>query len=71
MDVPASRRPRGRPRLATEPTTPISTRLPVGAADQLIRLAARRGLSVSEATRGILIMALREPPRTPPTNPSK
>ena len=51
--------------------TPLSARVPVEVADKLIHLAARRGVSVSAVTSGILILALRESPRPPPTNPSK
>jgi hypothetical protein len=57
--------------LFAEPTASVSAALPIDVLDRLIGLAARRGESVSQTTRTILMLALREPPQTPPTNPSK
>ncbi len=50
----------GRPRVdRAAPLYQVSTRLPVAAADRLIRLAARRGETVSATARGLLLVRLR------------
>lgn len=48
-----TRRQRGRPRL-TEPTSPVSTRLPQRHHDRLIKWAARGDVSVSKLVQTIV-----------------
>jgi hypothetical protein len=51
--------------------TALSCWVPVSAVDKLCAVAARRGLSLSQVTSNVLIMALHQSPQTPPTHPSR
>lgn len=51
-------RPRGRPRV-NEPRASVSTWLPAGAHDRLIRLAQQQEQSISATIRQLLILRLR------------
>lgn len=50
-------RPRGRPRV-DDPMSPVSTRLPSKAYDQLIRVATQQDTSVASLVRQLLILRL-------------
>jgi hypothetical protein len=54
---PVRQRKRGRPRVQ-DPLSPVSTRLPTRHHDRLVRLANRRGESVSETVRQVIILTL-------------
>lgn len=55
MDEPQRRR--GRPRVQ-DPLSRVSTRIPTRHHDRLIRLANRRGESVSATVRDVLLLTL-------------
>lgn len=55
---PEIKRRGGRPRLADEPMTTVSMRLPVSMHDRLIRIASRSETSVSDVARKLVILSL-------------
>ena len=57
-DTPDRRNKGGRPRLADEPSSSITARLPASAHDRLIVLANKHEMSVSALVRRILIFQL-------------
>lgn len=59
MNQPERRKP-GRPR-ATDPSSPVSTRVPESYHDRLIQLAAKHDVSVSAMVKTLLVLQLRKP----------